>query len=934
LITPGPGSPRETADPSVSLGIITLDPALVITGWNHRLTEWTGVPSAAAEGRPLVEVVPSVAERGLLGRLQETLATGQVQVLAPSFHHYFVPCPPVSPSAYFAQMQQRATLGPLDREGRVVGIIISLEDVTARLEAERRLAEAMQGGDAGAREAAVRTLAEAEHLADPAALSETLRDDSWKVRRAAVRGLVRHADRDTLVTLIQSLRSEHGDFNVLNSALQILAASQIDVTSSLAALIDDPDADLRMQAALALGQQERSGAVPPLLRLLDDPDVNVRFHAIEALGRLRAVEASERLADFATGEDFFLAFPAIDALAAIRDSRVAARLVSSLESRELSDAVAEALGELGEADVIPAMVGALNEGNGGLSIIRALARLHQRYERFGAGPYVMELVQRHLQPAGSARVLDALVHARPDDIGAVVLVMGWLRGEAVERALTRLLGREEVRAGVIEAVVRQGAGVVDLLIDRLEHADDEELRAAAIAALARIGDRRAVPALVRTLDDTRPLAVAAAAALASIGDASAFEPLLALIGHPDSAIRQAVIGALNSLGHPEMPVRICALIESEDAHVRESAVRIAGYFGYEACAAALVTRCQDPDEQVRRAAIEQLPNLDHVDATALLARALETDTAQVRVAAVKALGRLPDPHAVDLLLEAAADQDPWVRYFATRGLTATDRRVIDRLVELSRSDPAPPVRLAAIEGLASVNGVVFDALLAHVNGPDEALAAAALSSMGALDDERAVDVLVATARGEDAARRLAAVRGLARRPGSRRIDALTWVAGLDSSDNSARAAVDGLAGLARGRDASADEAIGALLALTADRHRREDALAALAEVRHRLPSVAAGLRSTDPEIRSATVEALSRQQQPEASAAIRTALDDEDPTVRHAAVVALHRLGARGLEHVFATLAREDPAPEVQRAAAAALGQHSGSGTGARASDG
>lgn len=913
-----------TAESFVSLGIITLDAALVITGWNARIADWTGVPAAAAEGRPLAEVIPSGAERGLIARLQETLASGQTWILAPALHHYVVPCAPVSPSAYFSEMQQRATIGPLETEGRVVGVIVSIEDVTARLEAERRLADAMREGDAAGREAAVRTLADAEHLADPSVLSQTLRDDSWRVRRTAVRGLTRHADRDTLVTLIQSLRSDHADFNVLNSALQLLAASQVDVTSSLASLLDDPDPDLRMQAALALGQQDRHAAVAPLIRLLDDPDVNVRFHAIEALGRLRAADASERLADVATGSDFYLAFPAIDALAAIRDSRVAPRLVPSLASRELSDAVADALGELGEADVIPALVSALNAGHAGLAAIRALARLHERYERFGAGPYVVELAQRDLDARGSARVLDALVTARPDDIAAVVLVMGWLRGAEVERALTRLLGRQDVRAGVIEAIVRQGAGVVQLLIENLEHAEDEDTRGAAIAALARLGDRRAVPAMVRALDDTRPLAVAAAAALAAIGDASAFEPLLGFIGHPDSAMRQAVIGALNSLGHPDMPGRICALIGSEDPRVRESAVRIAGYFGYDLCAAALVERCQDPDEQVRRAALEQLPNLEGVDAQSLLARALRDDTSQARASAAKALGRIDEPGAVSLLLEATADPDLWVRYFAARGLSGTDERVSDRLIELSRTDPAPPVRLAAIEGLAAGDARVFEALLSHATGPDPALAAAALSSMGAIEDDRAIDVLIQSARSEESTRRLAAVRGLARQPGSRRIEALTWAAGDPSSDEAAHAAVDGLASLARGRDAAADTAIDALLTLTADRHRREDAVAALAQVRFRLQAVAAGLRSPDPAVRSSTVEALSRQQHPDATAAIRTALEDEDPDVRLQAVVALHRLGARGLEHVFATLAREDPAREVRRAASTALAQHSG----------
>ena len=424
--------PPDGRDAPVRMGVFTVDADLIVRAWDAWLAARTGIPAAAASGRPLVEVVPSIADRGLLRRFEDVLATGQVQVLAPAFHHYLVPCPPASPSVFFREMRQRMTLGPLREQQQIVGVMATIEDVTARLEAERALAEALRDDDAGRREAAVRQLAEAEHLADPLALTEALRDDSWRIRGTAVRALVRHADPETLAALLTSLQTEHGNFNVLSSALQLLAASDIDVTASLAALVADPDADLRMQAALALGQQDQPAAVPALLPLLDDSDVNVRFHAIEALGRLRAADAVDRLAEIAESRDFFLAFPAIDALAQIRDARVAARLVPLLTVPELSDAAAGALGEVGEAESIGPLVTALNVGMGDLAVIRALARLHERYERFGAGSYVVELVQQALSPVGGQRVVDALGSARPDDVRALVLVLGWLQGAAVE----------------------------------------------------------------------------------------------------------------------------------------------------------------------------------------------------------------------------------------------------------------------------------------------------------------------------------------------------------------------------------------------------------------------------------------------------------------------------------------------------------------------
>ena len=101
-------------------------------------------------------------------------------------------------------------------------------------------------------------------------------------------------------------------------------------------MLRDPDVDLRIQAALALGEQQYQAAVAPLLGALEDPDPNVRFHVIEALGRLRATVAAERLMAIAESGDFFLGFAALDALASIGDKSVAPRVVALFGSQNLA----------------------------------------------------------------------------------------------------------------------------------------------------------------------------------------------------------------------------------------------------------------------------------------------------------------------------------------------------------------------------------------------------------------------------------------------------------------------------------------------------------------------------------------------------------------------------------------------------------------------
>ncbi len=188
------------------------------------------------------------------------------------------------------------------------------------------------------------------------------------------------------------------------------------MTAPLVELLQDADPDLRIQAALALGEQQDPAAVEPLVRALDDPDANVRFHAIEALGRLRASDAVDALAAIVEGGDFYLAFAAIDALALINDRRVAPRLAPLLARAELRDAVAAALGSLGDDDAVDPLVAALNaEPEAAPAVASALAAIEQRDLReLGEGAHVADAVRARLEPDGLRHLLAAIDTVSPE----------------------------------------------------------------------------------------------------------------------------------------------------------------------------------------------------------------------------------------------------------------------------------------------------------------------------------------------------------------------------------------------------------------------------------------------------------------------------------------------------------------------------------------
>jgi HEAT repeat protein len=899
------------------VGVLTTDADLIVLSADDWCTRALSLGPGTIIGRPLSEVIPGVAGGAVLDRLRETLATGVVHVLSPTLHGPLFHCPPTAPSRRFDAMQQRVTVGPLLDGEQVAGLIITIQDVTAELDAERDLAEALASGNDDRRHQAVDAIAESARAGH--GLAPSLDSEDWRVRRAAVDRLAAGADQELLRAVLATLRREHRSFGMLSSALKLLAVADVDLTAPLAEMLKTGDVDLRIQAALALGQQQHPAAIAPLLDALDDPDANVRFHAIEALGRLRAEAASDRLAAIAEAGDPFLAFAALDALSLTGDARVGARLVPLLAVDSLRDAAARALSELGDERAVAPLIQALNASpNAGTAVIAAVDAIAVRLANEGIP--VDGTVRDTLSPSGHAHVL-ALVRDGQTADAAAVRLLGWMGGDETLAALGELMRNPAVSAAAVESLVRHGERAVPALIDALG-AEEYEVRAAAIGALGRIGSRRATEPLVRILDDV-PTAVAVCGALARIGDPAAFEALLARAGHPETAVRLAVVGALNSIGHPEMPARIAGLFESSDPLMRESAVRIAGYFGYRASIGAVLARATDPDERVRSAVIEHLPLLDDARVVPMLETALAGGTPKVRAAAARALARIEPASAMPLLLGAMVDADQWVRYFAARSLgLLRDPAAAAALLSAAEADASQPVRVAALEAIGSLGtAVALEPLIRCASEENVDVAAAALHAIGTIGGAEATAVLQTAARADDPHRRRAAVHALSAAAGEDAVRTLEWLAAADAEPSVADAAFAALAGIASGSSAAAAAAVDSLVSQLADAERAGAALQALAHLPPlRLAELAAGLRHRNPSVRRRVVDALARHHSREATRLLAAAFDDDDSRVREAAAVAVARLGTRAHDTVLGRLAASDPSKSVRRAASDALG--------------
>jgi PAS domain S-box-containing protein len=656
------------------IGIFTTDAEFIVQVWDAALERMTGISADSARGKAIVETIPNLESRGLLARFKRVLEEGTIEILAPAFHRFLIACPPRFASKHFAEMRQRVTIAPLRENEKIYGLIVTVEDVTERIEREMELSEQLKSSDETVRLQAAKAISnEPENLAEEnaAPIIDALGDKNWRVRRELVESLSRRAAPEAIAALLRALREQHFDFAVLNSALQVLQATSVKTTETLVEFLRGDDADLRMQSALTLGEQKDARAIPALVAALEDENTNVRYHAIEALGKLKAVEAVEPLLKIAETRDFFLSFVALDALRQIADETIAPRILPLLNDDFLHEAAIETLGAIGNEEIVAPLMDLLNKDKFfALAVARALASLFQRFENDSAkSESIVERARKAIDANGKSNLLEALNNSNETDLIALIRLGGWFDDERIREKLATLLENENVREEAAQALARQGEAAVDLLIEMLD-ADDALTRKTAAQTLGELKSERA------------------------------FEPLIDLLKTGDATSRQAAVGALKSLAHPETVSSLRDLLIDTDASIREAAIRVVGYFGAKGCENAIFEACADADERVRRAAIEQLPNIEDERAVATLIRVLKEGSSREREAAAKALAQVQSDESVAALREALRDENAWTRYFAVRALGSL-RDVASReiLIEMAERDAAQQVRAAASEVL-------------------------------------------------------------------------------------------------------------------------------------------------------------------------------------------------------------------------------------------
>jgi HEAT repeat protein len=268
---------------------------------------------------------------------------------------------------------------------------------------------------------------------------------------------------------------------------------------------------------------------------------------------------------------------------------------------------------------------------------------------------------------------------------------------------------KEIRATVTEIIGGIGSDAVEPLMQALRDPRNNLVSGAA-SALGKIGDTRAVPALIPVLSANRSgTGIAAAEALGYLGDSQSVDALITALNSRDSNLQSGAARALGYIGDERAVSVLIESMASEDYSVRRIAIDALIGIG-EPSVPYLLKALLHHVREVRSGAAECFRQMDYTPATvqeqinltianeewleavrfgppaleALVRFAMDSNE-EVRGGAILALGRMGGPRAIDTLIKILSDDSPLARREATGALIEIGETAVPGLETLSRS---------------------------------------------------------------------------------------------------------------------------------------------------------------------------------------------------------------------------------------------------------
>ena len=461
-------------------------------------------------------------------------------------------------------------------------------------------------------------------------------------------------------------------------------------------------------------------------------------------------------------------------------------------------------------------------------------------------------------------------------------------------------------------------GLVDKYVERLRRARRWRERAFAAELLGRVGNAKALPALLETVQATRTedsdVREIALRALARIADPRAVAPLVQALRTAEVWLAPRIADILTRHGDLVVEPMIAFLEEPGRHPARAWAANILGEVKAQNAFPTLIRALGDLEDEVRAKAAFALGRLGDRRAVPYLLEHLLSDPAPfVRARIAGALGQFGDPDVIERLVRSLGDPAWWVRMRSVEALEQSGDAAEGPLL-VALDDPDAEIRIRAAVALERLG--VPARIVTMVDSGDRAAEAEEILAKFAAAGAR--ELLAELLLHPSARVRLAATAAIRRSGRQDLARELVATATADATPEVRAAAFETLRALG-----IADAVPAALTGMVDPAEPvRTAAVRLLGDLGG--PGIAGGIRArtADPEatVRAAAARALGVIDAPDAVPDLGRLLDDPAAIVREAAIDAAAQASARRLApQIVPRLA--DTHHEVRLAAARALGR-------------
>jgi eukaryotic-like serine/threonine-protein kinase len=294
-----------------------------------------------------------------------------------------------------------------------------------------------------------------------------------------------------------------------------------------------------------IGEVADESVIPELLNRISGKDPVVRRHIVRILSRFRTPDVRETLERLLKDPDKGVRQAALAALSS-QESMDARALCGMLRDRDLlvQEQAVEAIVRLDAPDTMTYLAPLLHDESE--HVRRAAVEVLNSIGTSGA---IKELLE-------SVKDADWWVRARSAD------ALARIGGPRVVKAVVDLIKDEDefIRRSAIEILnSTRDEQSLSHLIDALEDSD-WWVRERAVDALANIGNKAAVPALVRMLKRDEKAAPTVLRALAKLGDERVIHAVLEQLRKSDGAVQMEALHTLGALAGSENAGKICDAI--------------------------------------------------------------------------------------------------------------------------------------------------------------------------------------------------------------------------------------------------------------------------------------------------------------------------------------------------------------------------------------